>query len=213
MLLLFFLLPLLLLPKWWLRPLHKYLLNYWWPGAGCLLLSSVLFKLPFSEVCMGFLRKRPQTTQSWRAAWATWSVPSIPGDAGTHLSSPSGHLVGLILQSRSWFIWAKVFSWLQQDLFLWYFLAWCTTCPISLTRQWQQDTYKLLLTNVSRNQQTFLKEPESKYFRLAGRVVRVVTMKYSVAVVLTAIGNGHGCVTIMFYFQKLYGGSYLAYGW
>lgn len=119
----------------------------------------------------------------------------------------------LILQSWSWFIWAKVFSWLQQDLFLWYFLAWCTTCPISLTRQWQQDTYKLLLTNVSRNQQTFLKEPESKYFRLAGRVVRVVTMTYSVAVVLTAIGNGHGCVTIMFYFQKLYGGSYLAYGW
>lgn len=85
--------------------------------------------------------------------------PSISGAEGIHLSSLSDqHLLAcLILKSWSWLVRAKVLSWPQWDLFphflpwvhsrfpikteesltfhlLWHFLAWCTTCPISITR-------------------------------------------------------------------------------
>lgn len=48
--------------------------------------------------------------------------------------------------------------------------------------------------------------------RLAGHVVSVVTTKLCCNRVKAAIGNGHGCVPIKFYFQKSYDGPYLVCG-
>lgn len=116
MMLLFLFLPLWLLPKWCLHPLHKYLLSFRWLDAARLFLSSVLFtlySLKFAWVSVGKGR-RPWGHEGWGEL--PRAPPAIPASPQHFWSCrcPSQRrvwsaLTCLILPSWSWLVWAKVF--------------------------------------------------------------------------------------------------------